>query len=150
MADYNKLFNEKMGELMQAVQFPKELVNEKFARQVHECLSFHTPTSLECSIDEYQRVYQSVILPDNRMWFMPQMFIAIFVVKSGTPKQHDISISDYVQLQKDLQIMSEKWDTIAAPYIEQAKKYVNEVSKRDQREAEAKGRIVTFNASGKA
>ena len=153
MQDYNKLFNTKMGELMQAVQFPKEEIPEEFAGSVEHCLLHHNPTSLECSIDEFERVYHSA-LQDNDIWFMPQMFIALSVVKNVTPfqrypiKQNEFvtnEISLWISEQRTYQSMSATWDTIAAPYIEQARKYVNEVSKRDEREAQAKGRIMQLN-----
>lgn len=139
---YDQIYNEKLGELIKDIAFTYTVRN--FNGQVLNALKYHSETTLDCSLEEYEKVY--LIAVYNGKWFMPEMFVALQAVKSITQHNSDYTnIIDWIAGRKSLNEMSETWNTIAAPYMEQARKFAQDKAKRDKRELEAKSKLVQLN-----
>ncbi len=151
MNKYDKLFNDRLGELMKDIVFEHELLSKfNFNEQVINALQFHTETSLDCSLDEYERVHQCAesllhAPATSQKWGMAEMYIALIAVQSLSPKDALISIPNWIGFKRHYIILGEHWEQIAAPYKTIARYDVAKTAKRDEREIAAKGKLVQLN-----
>lgn len=152
MNPYDIIYNEKLGELLKDVQYVGAAVNmPTFCYFVINALPHHTEKSLDCSIDEYMKVYSAA--KTGGAWFMPEMYIALLAVSSLAPKDSLLGTADCLDLEmwvwrkKDWEDMATLWQTIAAPYEKEAKEFAINKAKRDQRELQSKAKI--YDLSGK-
>ena len=159
MNKYDEIFNEKLGELMKGVIYPESniLGNEfghGFSDLVVKAISQKTEIDLQCSIDEYERVYDIFKKGEPYNCSMPAMFIALEAIMSLSPielfKDHQVDM--YIACKRSFIEMKRTWDTIAAPHIKEAQEYAKKVAERDQREAAvkanikgSKGKIITLS-----
>ena len=151
---YDQIYNEKLGELIKDITFPfndgEWNVHEPtFDTFVLNALRHHTPQTLSCSLAEYKQVYLTAY--KERKWFMPEMFVALSAVRSLQPKDslmgrgECLDIEMWIGRHEDWQMLSDKWNTIAAPYMEQARKFAEDKARRDKRQLEAKSKLVQLN-----
>jgi len=138
MKDYNKLFNEKMAELLKDVPFEHELLGKfDFNQQVLLALLHNSDVTLDCSIDEFENV--GLCASGIKEAFMPEMFIALKAVQTILPKDSGVSISNWIGFKRNYKILAGQWDIIAQPFIKIAQEYVNEEAKNDARKAKGNG-----------
>lgn len=135
MKDYNSLFNEKLGELIKDIDYPKESASPIFNCWVQSALKHHTETTLQCTLAEYEKVYEALGLLSTEQCKMPTMYLALNATMSVTPAQlysdGKFDASLYISAKKELIEMKRTWDTIAAPYIKQAQEAVKAISESD-------------------
>ncbi|MCD6012891.1 MAG: hypothetical protein K0Q79_2753 [Flavipsychrobacter sp.] len=154
MNPYDIIYNEKLGELLKDVQFIFDTERHKihvptFNTFVVNALKYHTETTLDCSLSEYKQVYRNASL--ERKWFMPEMFVALQAVKSLPPKDsllgtgECLDIEMYIERREDWDYLLNQWNTIAAPYMAEARKFAEDKAKRDQRELQTKSKLVQLN-----
>lgn len=150
---YDQIYNEKLGELIKDIPFPEREIygidsGSMFGTLVINALKHHTEDTLQCSLEEYERV--ATMFSYLSPWYcpMPEMYVALQAVKSIVPKdlpEHNNRIEDYIMLKRHWDRMQGIWDTIAAPYKEQARKFAEDKARRDKRELEAKSKLVQLN-----
>lgn len=135
MKDYNSLFNEKLGELIKDIDYPKESASPMFNDWVQSALRYHTETTLGCTLAEYENVYKAFGLFNTDICQMPAMYLALNATMSVTPVQlyseGKFDASPYISAKKELIEMKRTWDAIAAPYIKQAQEAVKAISESD-------------------
>lgn len=145
MTKYDIIFNEKLNELMGEVIFPEREIwlhmeESQFGQLVCNAFKYHTEGSLSCSLDQYEKVYDRFrCLPPYDI-AMPEMFIALQAIAMIIPNnlpQHNNNPKDYVVMKREINRMSEVWETIAAPYVEQAKQYSLSVAASDNEKEKA-------------
>ena len=140
---YDQIYNEKLGELIKDIPFPESDISSEFVADVMAALKHCTDTSLSCSLDEYEQVYNTAL--NDSKWFLPEMFVAIQAVTSVNPTQLGYSALKWVNRKRLFIAMLAEWDTIAAPYKDEARKFAEDKARRDKRELEAKSKLVQLN-----
>jgi len=140
---YDQIYNEKLGELIKDIPYPESDIVTEFATDLFSALKHCTDTSLSCSTDEYEQVYNTAL--NDSKWFMPEMFVALQAVTSVNPTQLGYSPLKWVNRKRSYLAMRTTWNTIASPYMEQARKFAQDKARRDKRELEAKNRLVNLN-----
>jgi len=139
---YDQIYNEKLGELIKDILYEGIVVGE-FNELVEKAILRNTHESLSCSIPEYLKVFENATCFAD--WYLPEMFIAIRAMQSLTP--HDMGVTPLLWVSKrdDILAMASAWNTIAAPYMDEARKFAEDKARRDKRELEAKNRLVNLN-----
>ena len=139
---YDQIYNEKLGELIKDILYEGIVVGE-FNELVEKAILRNTHESLSCSIPEYLKVFENATCYAD--WFMPEMFIAIRAMQSLTPHDTGNTPLLWVSKRDDIIAMASAWNEIAAPYMEQARKFAQDKARRDKRELEAKSKLVQLN-----
>lgn len=142
MQDYQKLFNDKLGEALN-----KRLKNIPFVGDhiskglLFSALSHFTPDMLGCSVDEYENVVTLAIgrgLSQTKPT-MPTVWIALQVIKSATPHQLNIGVSEYSAFRRGIEKINDQWNAIADPLrnevFDATEKEVNDIIRADQKKA---------------
>lgn len=140
---YDQIYNEKLGELIKDIAYPESDIVSEFATDLMAALKHCTDASLSCSLDEYEQVYNTAL--NDSKWFLPEMFVAIQAVTSINPTQLGYSPLKWVNRKRSFIAMLTTWNTIASPYMEQARKFAEDKARRDKRELEAKSKLVQLN-----
>lgn len=140
---YDQIYNEKLGELIKDIPYPESGMITEFTADVMSALKHCTDTSLSCSTDEYEQVYNTAL--NDSKWFLPEMFVALQAVTSVNPTQLGYSPLKWVNRKRLFIAMLTTWDTIAAPYKDEARKFAEDKARRDKRELEAKSKLVQLN-----
>ena len=147
MNPYDKIYNEKLDELMKDVKFEHELLSKfNFDELVINALKFHTEATLQCSLDEYERVYATATPTSGKsVWHIPEMYIALIAVQSLSPKDSGYSIPNWIGFRRNFIVLSQAWEDKAAIYRAEAGQYAKGIAKRDEREIEAKSKLYQLN-----
>lgn len=148
MNPYDIIYNEKLGELLKDVVYPYFGFIEDFPKTVLNALRFHSEVTLGCSIEEYESVYKTFRYPTpTHIYSMQHVFVGLQASMNILPYQmfKDHEVSQYWQKKMELIVMHNRWNEIAAPYMEQARKFAEDKAKRDQRELQAKSKLVQLN-----
>lgn len=148
MNPYDIIYNEKLDSLLQDVMFPKDIISGLFPNDLKHALQFYTADMLQISIAEYRRLYEYSI-GNTLVTPMPIVFVGAKAIKGLTPSQWISCDSDrinhYLYMNELYSAIENKWNEIAAPYMEQARKFAEDKAKRDQRELQAKSKLVQLN-----
>ena len=150
MDKYSALYNEKLGELIAGKMFPVESIImgvPTFNMHVLGAIRIHTESTLECPLDEYEGIYKCAT-GNSGVWSMSDIYTALLALKSVTPKVFTdymgsgYSTEDWIEAKQVWNALSTEWETLVAPYMNEAMKHKDDAFRRDQREADVKKRIL--------
>jgi len=145
---YDQIYNEKLDSLLKDVMFPKDKMAIHFANDLNHALQYYTAEMLQISLSEYRRLYE-YLYGNTFVTPMPILFIGIKAIQGLTPSQwtncDGDKINHYLYINQVYSDIAEQWNTIASPYMEQARKFAEDKARRDKRELEAKNRLVNLN-----
>jgi predicted DNA-binding protein (UPF0278 family) len=151
MNKYDKIYNDKLDDLLKDVIYPSHWVVTGFRDALFMALRNTTPDQLQCSIEEYAKLVDcsgsmTAGLVNTIQFSMPSLFLALTAVKRCNSLQLGLSLAEYLEFIRSIDVMVAKWQELAEKHIREAQDYVQGVAKSDfekeQRMKNAKNKII--------
>lgn len=138
MKDYSQILTDEMTKYGESITFPADKISDTVANFIDRSLLYESIISLNVTTDDYDQIITKPIHEINIILFER----VVNTLKRRTPKQLEVTRREYLYLQLQVKIMLEEYSAIINPVFEAKKIEVEKMAQRDQREAEAKGKIM--------